>query len=77
MILLTNCAPGYEKEVAEMIRKSFEEYEFEGCPHQTISLGTASAHDGEAPDSLCSRADHALYDAKNSGRNRVCYSSTC
>ena len=72
MVLLSNCAPGYADEIAETIRKRFSEIDFDGCPHQTISLGTAEARDGESADSLCSRVDHALYDAKNSGRNRVC-----
>ena len=72
MILLSNCPPGYANDAAEMIRKAFSELDFDGCPHQTISLGTADAHDSESADSLCSRADHALYAAKNSGRNRVC-----
>ena len=58
--------------IAENIRKRFSELDFEDCPHQTISLGTAEALENETSDSLCSRVDHALYDAKNSGRNRVC-----
>ncbi len=71
MILLSNCAPGYADEVAEMIRQSFAKLEFNGCPNQTISLGTAQAQPGESADSLCTRVDHALYDAKSSGRNCV------
>lgn len=72
MVLLSNCAPGYADKIAENIRKRFSELDFEDCPHQTISLGTAEALENETSDSLCSRVDHALYDAKNSGRNRVC-----
>ena len=71
MVLLSNCAPGYEKEVAERIRQSFEKLTFEGCPNQTISLGTAQAQPGESADALCTRVDHALYAAKSSGRNCV------
>jgi diguanylate cyclase (GGDEF)-like protein len=38
----------------------------------TISLGVAYYIDGESPEQLIARADKALYEAKNAGRNRVC-----
>lgn len=38
----------------------------------TVSLGLAMAQAGEAATRLLERADHALYEAKRSGRNRVC-----
>jgi len=43
-------------------------------PHVTISLGTATVlADGETqPQHLIELADHALYQAKKSGRDRVC-----
>lgn len=37
----------------------------------TASFGVAFAHAGENPDVLVERADQALYQAKDSGRNRV------
>lgn len=43
-------------------------------PHDiagTISLGVAQAHPGDTAESLMKRVDAALYEAKNSGRNRV------
>ena len=44
----------------------------EGWLRATISLGVASRHDGESVfDHLLGRADRALYDAKQGGRNRV------
>jgi diguanylate cyclase (GGDEF)-like protein len=38
----------------------------------SISVGVASLHAEESPDSLLMRADNALYYAKNNGRNQVC-----
>jgi diguanylate cyclase len=37
----------------------------------TISVGIASADDGDTPESLFNRADAALYRAKGGGRNRI------
>jgi len=37
----------------------------------TISLGVATLHKGDTPQSLIARADACLYAAKRSGRNRV------
>jgi len=39
--------------------------------HYTISLGVASLLETETPDELFQRTDKALYEAKQSGRNRV------
>lgn len=42
--------------------------------HQTCSAGIALRHDGDTPDALLSRADQALYAAKQGGRNRSVFS---
>jgi diguanylate cyclase (GGDEF)-like protein len=58
--------------IAERIRKEIAEVNVPGCPRQvTVSLGVATWRKGETPDQLVARADAALYNAKNSGRNRV------
>jgi diguanylate cyclase len=38
----------------------------------TLSAGVAQMHSGESSTALLARADHALYEAKNSGRDKVC-----
>ncbi len=47
-------------------------FNFRGEPVRvTISLGVAEVRAGDQPDSLFSRADAALYQAKSKGRNQV------
>jgi diguanylate cyclase (GGDEF)-like protein len=58
--------------IAERIRKEVAEIKVTGCPRQiTISLGIAGWLTGESPEEFVARADMALYNAKNTGRNRV------
>ncbi len=60
--------------VAERLRKAFESdrCEFEGAQIAiTISAGLALLAPGEPLEAALSRADAALYRAKNGGRNRV------
>ena len=57
--------------IAEKIRKAVESYIFETATHQTISVGVAQIKENETVDELLKRADNALYEAKEAGRNRV------
>lgn len=62
--------------VAERLRQSVaaEPFLIHGTgdrPPITISVGVATAQPGDTVDTLLQRADEALYQAKNSGRNRV------
>lgn len=41
----------------------------------TLSAGVAQLHSGESSTALLARADQALYEAKNSGRDKVCVAS--
>jgi len=62
----------------ELLRHVVEQYPFSGASVQpggrvTISAGLASCPtDATEFDELLSKADRALYEAKESGRNRVC-----
>ncbi len=64
-------------EVAEQLRKGVEKMKFvsarskRALPNITVSVGAASYRDSELVDDFIARADNALLQAKNSGRNRV------
>jgi diguanylate cyclase (GGDEF)-like protein len=68
--------------VAEKIRQTIEEYPFDdgtNTYHVTISIGAVSARPTESSfkkDDLIGLADEALYEAKNSGRNKVASSDS-
>ncbi|PCK08691.1 MAG: GGDEF domain-containing protein [Alteromonadaceae bacterium] len=57
--------------VAEHIRKALEDAHFHNDMQITASFGLATLAD-ESIDSLFKRADEALYQAKENGRNQVC-----
>lgn len=62
--------------LAERVRKRIAETFIEGPGNISASLGVATypSHASD-PDELFQAADHALYQAKESGRNRVCIAS--
>lgn len=75
-IILPEIDNFHSRQFAEKVRHivEIEEFTFEGTHIPiTISMGVATA-DAEAPDStsLIRRADEFLYEAKATGRNRVC-----
>lgn len=57
--------------IAESIREAFEEKEFELSGHHTVSVGVTERKGDEDGDTLVSRVDKALYDAKKKGKNRT------
>ncbi|MFN2302021.1 MAG: diguanylate cyclase, partial [Gammaproteobacteria bacterium] len=46
--------------------------ERESLPHFTVSAGVAEYDGGERPDTMIATADERLYEAKQTGRHRVC-----
>lgn len=74
IVILKDTTPHTAKTIAERIRAHVGNHplELDGRTiHVTMSLGVASAQAGEDADAFIARADHALYQAKQAGRNRV------
>ena len=59
------------KEYAEKLRSQVEAYRYVKVGHITMSFGVTEARESDTMDSFIKRADEALYEAKESGRNRV------
>jgi diguanylate cyclase (GGDEF)-like protein len=75
LIVLPDTAAAGAARVAESLRQAFEETPLVWQRERvtiTASFGVATARRGERrPDTLLARADHALYEAKQAGRNCV------
>jgi len=56
---------------AERLRHAIESHSFAAVGPLTASLGVAVVSDNSDAETLCKRADQALYRAKDGGRNRV------
>ena len=75
IVLLKDTDGARAREIAEKIRQRTEElaFSFAGNPIRlTTSIGLSTLQREDTLHSLIARADHALYRAKQSGRNRVC-----
>ncbi len=74
VIILPQTAPTDALRRAEYLRRilqeAFSHFTDHGRP-VTVSIGVAAANEGENSDQLIFRADRALYQAKEAGRNRV------
>jgi len=72
VLLLSGTALENAKITAEHLRSIIEKYDFGIDKKLTCSFGVTAVHSGDTNESLFERVDKALYEAKNSGRNRVC-----
>jgi len=71
MILCPNTTIKAAIELAKKLRKIIAKAKFETKQKETASFGVSQFEDGDDVDSFINRADHALYRAKDNGRNRV------
>jgi len=72
MVLSTKSNMKRAKRVAERLRTAIEKFSFTGVPRQiTSSFGVAIHATGETSDELVKRSDEALYEDKETGRNKV------
>lgn len=69
VLILSHIDETAAMQLAEKIRKAVEAYRFPDVGHITISLGVAQFSTAETLDAWFGRADQALFDAKNGGRN--------
>jgi polar amino acid transport system substrate-binding protein len=59
------------KELSENLRRYIQNHNFLEKEQITVSFGISIYESNDTIDSILKRADDALYDAKNSGRNKV------
>ena len=74
LLLLENCDQQHAARVAETIREAVSEHKIrvkDDSISVTISAGVTEFQLGESMDDLIERCDHALYESKNKGRNRI------
>ena len=57
--------------IAEKIRHAIDSHKSNETPHVTASFGVTQIREGDTLDEAINRADRALYDAKDAGRNCV------
>ena len=58
---------------AEYIRRRQEESNYPTVGQKTISIGISIIKENDEIEKLIKRADEALYEAKETGRNKVCF----
>jgi diguanylate cyclase (GGDEF)-like protein len=73
VVMLPNTQLNRAKKVAERLRKSIEQDKFLSKYKVTISIGLCEFEKKDNFNKIINKADKALYSAKNSGRNCVCF----
>ncbi len=71
IILLPELSAKKAADLAEKLRVVIAEAEYPEAGKLTCSFGVAALQDSESAENLVNRADQALYQAKNDGRNLV------
>lgn len=76
VVLMPETDAGRAYEAAERLRRSVEAASFvishpDHIIHKTVSIGYTTMQPNDTAESMLRRADAALYEAKNAGRNKV------
>jgi diguanylate cyclase (GGDEF)-like protein len=75
LVVMPGATADQAAESAERWRRLVESdsatWDVEGNPTVTISAGISSTSTAHTNDELLAQSDHAMFDAKNAGRNRV------
>jgi len=71
LFLMPSASLTESRDISERLRKSIEAGPFEEVPTVTVSIGLTEYIKGDSLDTMIKRADEALYEAKDAGRNRV------
>lgn len=72
-VLLLRCPDtGSAEHVLERFRRYVAEFQFPRVDAVTVSIGFTQLQGDDTPDLAFNRADKAVYQAKASGRNRIC-----
>jgi diguanylate cyclase (GGDEF)-like protein len=75
LLLLSTAHPDEVQTLAEKLLTSVRERAFPSGLSLTVSMGGATSQPGERPEDVIHRADKALYDAKQAGRDRFHFHS--
>jgi len=70
-VLLPQTGKSASLQLAERLREMISSYVFPKSIHMTVSIGFSELQSDDTVESLIKRADIALYQAKESGRNKV------
>ncbi len=71
LVVLPDTGEASALTIAELFRAKISETKIVNVGSVTASFGVSFYHDGDSVDGLIKRADTALYQAKDAGRNRV------
>lgn len=77
LIIVPECDIEQTKILAEKLRNIISNHQFPVVGHKTCSFGVTTYYSGDTESTILARADRALYEAKQSGRNKTVVKPMC